>query len=333
MALTRILSTAAVAVLAFAGAATAAQQVTGRVLDASGKALPHVYVHQLGGMTSTFTDDQGNFRLDLDPKAGNRLLFGAPGYRGIEVDAGALKQPVVLQKAPIVTGPAVPAAPEAPAGSVFGSELGVRYGTRHQSVGANGNGVAGPINNELGLTARLRQGDVLWGFDAFRNRAAIALADLNATVAPETVQAELSLGCVLGGPALEIAPRLTALYRSVTANSQGAAYTGTPLDYDESRQALGLGVSLGTTLGARFEATLDADYFPSFATHSSLKDAPAQLAGLQGLKAGVTLGYALVPGLQVQAGYQHETWGATGYAQDADVVRLGLVSRPTEVRP
>lgn len=334
MALTRILSTTAAVVLALGAAAyAAAPQVTGHVQDASGKALPHVYVHQLGGVTSTFTDDQGNFRLDLDPKAGTRVLMSAPGYQGVELDAGQLKSAVTLKPAPVVTVPAAAVPPEAEATRPIASHLGVRYGWRNQTTGANGNGVSGAINNELGLSARLRQDHVLWGLEAFRNRASVAVPAMGATFTPETVQAELSLGCVLGGPALEIAPRLSALYRSVHANTQGAAYTGTPLDYDETRQAVGVGVAVGTMLGDRLEVTLDGDYYPGFLTFGSLKEAPAQLAGLQGLKAGLKLGYTLVPGLQLQAGYQHESWGATGYAQDADVVLVGVASRPAEVRP
>lgn len=333
MALTRILATTAVAVLAVAGAAAAAQtQATGHVQDASGKALPHVYVHQLGGVTSTFTDDQGNFRLDLDPKAGGRVLLSAPGYRGVEIDAQALKTPVTLQPAPVVTAPEATLPQQATEPSVFASELGLRYGYRNQATAASGNRVEGAINNELGLSAHLRQDRVLWGFDAYRNRAAVAVSGLETTVNPETVQAALSLGCVLGSPGLELAPRLTALYRSVHANNQGAAYTGTALDYDESRQALGVGAAVGTSLGG-LEVMLDADYFPSFLTYSSLKEAPSQLSGLQGLEAGLKLGYTVVPGLQLQVGYRHETWGATGYAQDADVVLLGVASRPAEVRP
>lgn len=334
MALTRLLSHTAVAVLAMASAAhAAALQVTGHVQDASGKALPHVYVHQLGGVTSTFTDEAGNFRLDLDPKAGSRVLLSAPGYRGVEVDARELKTPVTLTPAPQVTVPSAASPAEPEAGSAFPSALGVRYGWRNQSLGSSGNAVAGPINNELGLFARLRQANVLWGLEAFRNRASVSVPGLNTTFTPETTQAELSLGCVLGAPSLEVAPRLTALYRSVLANTQGAAYTGTPLDYDETRQAVGLGIALASTLGSGLEATLEADYYPSFLTFNTLKDAPGQLTGLQGVKAGLKVGYTLVPGLQVQAGYQHESWGATGYAQDADVVLVGVASRPAEVRP
>ncbi|HEY9855572.1 MAG TPA: carboxypeptidase-like regulatory domain-containing protein [Stenomitos sp.] len=333
MALTRILSTTAVAVLALGSAAyAAAPQVTGHVQDASGKALAHVYVHQLGGVTSTFTDDQGNFRLDLDPKAGNRVILSAPGYRGVELEAGALKSAVTLQPAPVVTAPTASAPVEAAPATVFASGLGLRYGWRNQSTSANGNTVAGTINHELGLSARLRQGTVLWGLEAFRNRAAVSVPNMETTFSPETVQTELSLGCVLGSTGLEIAPRVTGLYRSAHANTQGAAYSGTPLDFDETRQAVGVGAAVGTTFGA-WEATLEGDYYPSFLTWSSLKDAPSQLVGMQGLKAGLKLGYSIVPGLQLQAGYQHESWGATGFAQDADVILLGVMSRPTEVRP
>lgn len=335
MAFTRIFCTTTVALVALAGPALAATQATGRVQDASGKALPHVYVHQLGGVTATFTDEQGNFRLDLDPKAGTRLILSAPGYQGVEIDAAQLRAPVTLKPAPLVTAPKAPAAPEAAPTSGFASGYGLRYGWRNQTLASSGNSVGGLINNELGLNARIRQDAWVWGLDAYRNRAAVSLPSLTAgtTFTPETVQAELSLGYLFGSGSLEVVPRLTALYRSVTANTQGAAYSGTPLDYDETRQAVGLGAAVGYRLMPGLDCLVEGDYFPGLLTSETLKEAPSQLSGLQGLKVGLKLGYALVPGLQLQAGYQHESWGATNYAQDADVVLLGIVSRPAEVRP
>lgn len=329
----------AVVALAFGGVAQAATpSVSGRVQDASGRPLAHVYVHQEGGITSTFTDDQGNFRLERDPKANNRLVLSETGFQPVEVETNQLSRVVTMQPSQVVTAPTIAPAQSSTEPSVLGSSFALRYDIRNEAIGFSGNSVNGTVNNELGLTYRNRFDAWYLTLDAFRNRAAVAMPDLTpnggTTFMPETLEGDLSLGYVwgLGGLELEL-PYLAGLYRDVSAGTNGVTYTNTPLDWNETRQAVGIGAKLGWRFAPRWSLGADLAYYPAVTTFDTLQHSPYQLSGLQGGKAGVGISYTLVPGINLGVGFQKQSFGATNFAEDSNVTMLTISSNPSEVTP
>ncbi|HEY9765373.1 MAG TPA: carboxypeptidase-like regulatory domain-containing protein [Chroococcales cyanobacterium] len=332
----RTMGATALLVGGFGLAAQAAIPV-GLVQDPAGKPLAHVYVRQEGSLTSSFTDEQGKFRLFLDPRIGSRLVLSAPDYQPIEVDAEHLGAPLTLQPSRVVTVPEAGTTSALPRPGLYAGSFGLRYGLRNQSLAYAGNTVNGTINNELGFSGRARLGDWLWSLEADRFRGAVALPELTsdggATFSPETIEAMLSLGYVQPAFGGEIAPYLAAIYRDVHANSGGVAYTGTPLDWDQSRQTVGIGASYSKSLLPDLFGTCDFSYYPAFSAFASLARAPYQFSGLQGSQARFELATPIVPGIQVKLRFAHESWGANRYSEDANVLLLGISSHPGEVEP
>lgn len=317
----------------------ATKAIAGHVQDSAGRPLPHVYLHQENGMTSAFTDELGNFRLEVDPKAASELLASAPGYQSVVIGMAAASEPIVLAKAPTVTvqPPEAAADEEAPSPDLLNNQFGLRYDWRNGTMGSFSNSIAGAVDNELGLNWRARLDDWLWTLDAERYRAAIKVPALtpnnpSATVfSPETIEGTLELGYALKAGSLEFAPYVAGLWRQGTAGTSGAAYTGTPLDWDQIRQAVGLGLEGTTRLLPRLVGLADLSYYT--ATNVTLTNAPYQLTGLTGGKLKLGLGYDLVPSIRLDVGYRHDYWRATNYSEDADVVTVGVSYHPAEVTP
>jgi|GEM_PF-2303104 hypothetical protein len=327
----------AVAPPAFAANAT----LSGHVQDANGHALAHVYVHQENGMTSAFSNERGEFTLELDPKGGSLLLAESPGYQPVEIPVAETTQPIQLAKSPAVAVPSETETAEtraqAPA-DLLNNSFAVRYDWRWQTYGYFANSVAGAVDNELGLDWSARLDNWLWTLDAERSRAAVRVPSLtpsnpNASVlTPETIEGTLELGYALKAGEVEVAPYVAGLWRQVTAGSNGAAVTGTPLDADQTRQAIGLGLQGAKRIAPRLVAFGDLGVYT--APNVTFNNGPASITGLSGLngaKLKLGLGFDLIPTIRFDLTYRHDYWRATNYAEDADVAMLGISYHPAEV--
>ncbi|MBO9540486.1 hypothetical protein J7643_07845 [bacterium] len=237
----------------------------------------------------------------------------------------------------LAASPACAAEAQAPEADLLGNAFGLRYQYRTFNAAESGNGVAGAIDNGLGLRWQGRWENWLWRLDGTRDRANVRLADgfsplsPDATVAsPETFETSLSLGRVwhVAGAAAW-APYLSLDYRSLQAHNSGSRYTGTALDFDQTWLAPGVGVAAEWAIHPRLVLSADVAWYPVAAV--TMAQAPANLTGTWGLKPGVSLGFGVAPGIRLEAAYLHDLWRADGFALDSDAITLGLASHPAEV--
>lgn len=243
----------------------------------------------------------------------------------------------ILAAAGLLATPAQAADENAQGADLLGNSFGLRYQYRTFNAAERGNGIAGNVDNGLGLRWQGRWEKWLWRVDGERDRANLRLADglspLNpdATVAsPETFETNLSLGRVWNvAEAAAVAPYLAVDYRSLQANNSGARYTGTALDYNQIWLAPAVGLAAEWAIHLRLVLAADVAWYPVAAV--TMPDAAYNLTETWGLKPSVSLGYSIVPGIRFEAAYRHDLWRASGFALDSDVVTLGLSSRPAEV--
>lgn len=329
--------------LGLARPAMAADRVVhGHVQARSGAPIDQVFVRQEGGLTSTFTDAHGNFALPVDPQAPDTLLLTAPDRVPARIAFSAADRPVVLALAPMVSPPTTvpPAVSIAPAqADVLDSGFALRGDYRTNDYVAQGaNSVSGAVDGELGMNLALREGDWLLEADAMRNRPSVHVPGLStdgqSTFAPEALEGTLDLGYLFHPAGLDVGPYLVGYGRSASSFANGAQYTGTALDWNDSRWSAGLGGQIAGWIYRPWHLEGLGRIEGYLLTNDRLSggNVPAQLSALHGAKAEVQLGWEFMPQVRLQVGYQHELWRAFGYAEDADIWTVGLGYYPGSPR-
>lgn len=315
----------------------------GQVVAPDGKPLADVFVQQQGAIASAITDQAGRYRLKLDPGGEPVLVFSSAGYLSQVVPSSGAQR-VTLRPIPTY----VPMFQPVPSEHVpvtdqrFDTELGLSYRLRDQFTTASGRTVTGLANNELAGEARYRVRDVVLGLSGFRSRVPVAIAGLtpqpNPAPAIETSQWNVSAGYVLPLGSFELLPEVFYSNYYVSPSNNGTPWTGTPLDYAQTRQSsnllgflpLGVGLDAGTRWGD-WELFVHGRYVPDYAT--TLSGAPYALNDVAWGNTGATLGYNLFPGLRLDFDYSRQfSWG-TNFGEAANVYGIGLSYHPMRVAP
>ncbi|HEY9855724.1 MAG TPA: carboxypeptidase regulatory-like domain-containing protein [Stenomitos sp.] len=316
-------------------AADATVTVTGRVLGPDGKPAANVFVQQQGTFASATTDARGSYTLRLDPTGRQILVFSGAGYLTQEVPATSA-QSVVLKPVPTYQPTFTPVPQQATIGvyRLFDTEVGLSYRMRDQLVTYAGRNVSGWANNEIAGSARYRVNNWAIGLNGFRVKAPVSIGALSTQPSPapsvETAQWNLTGGYVFDLGNVEVLPQLVLSNYYLTP-SGSTPWTGTPMDYAQTRQGLGLSVDAGTRMGS-FELIAHGMLAPWGSVTAST--APYSLDGLQWGELGAVVGYNVFPGLRADLSYTRQFGsGSNNYGEGANVYGIGFSYHPERVTP
>lgn len=315
---------------AFAAEAT----VSGRVLGPDGKPVSNLFVQQQGAIASATTDARGQYTLRLDPAGRQVLVFSGVGYLSQEVPTSSARS-VVMRPVPVYRPAFVPVPAEATIGvyRLFDTQIGLAYRLRDQFLTSRGRNVSGLANNELAAEARYRVNDWVLGLNGFRVKAPVTVGPLTTqpAAAPslETSQWNLSAGRVFAVGDVEVLPQLTYANHFYTPGSS-TPWTGTPADYAQSRQGLGLTLDAGQRFGA-LEVIAHGMVVPWASTQAPT--APSAPDSVAWGELGATFGYTLVPGLRADLSYTRQFGSGSTFGEYANVYGIGISYHPERVTP
>lgn len=315
-------------------AAPAEPSVSGKVLNAQGMPLANVFVQQQGGIASAISDERGSFTLKLDPNGRMALVYSAVGYVTAEVPAGqagtVILQPVPSYRPAFVMVQSVATPVET---RLFDTGLSLSYGVRQQQTTYSNRNVEGWANNEIQGEARYRVGDVALGLKGFRNKVPVTISGLATQPASlptvETSQVNASLGYAFTAFAHEIMPQLVYSNYFVAPSNAGTPWTGTPLDYTQTRQALGVALDVGHRMGP-WDLIGNGVWLPYTI---SLTGAPYTLENVGWNELGLTIGYNAAPGLRLDLSYRRQFAAGTSYGDWANIYGLGISYHPERNTP
>lgn len=308
---------------------------SGRATAPDGSPLAGVLVQQLGGVSSAITDDQGRFALRLDPAARSTLTFSAVGYLPVEVPL-ARAATVALRPVPVYRPGFKPIAAESQQhdAAFFDTQIGLLYRTRYQSVTGRSRLVEGWANNDLAAFARLRAKPVVIGLEGFRFKAPLTIGPLPTQPSPqpgvETTQWSAWLGVPFSVAEFELLPQVGYLTSYWMPSNLGMPWTGTPLDFNQTRQGVGLGIEGGRAFGP-FDLTARATVVPTLTT--VLSGAPYSVGDLRWAEVGVGAGFEVFPGLRLGINAARQWNTGTDLDEFANVVGLSATYLPERVKP
>jgi hypothetical protein len=311
--------------------------VNGVVLDAlSGQPMPGALVQQVGSITSIFTGPDGHFRLLLERQGSAELVISAMGYEDQKIVIGSGKDLTVSLREISGFLPAVPLATLVPVGlsvaetAPLNSGLMFNYSLRNNAISAPGTSgtpatITGWSNNDFRLGLRFRLKPWLVEAEGGHFETPIDVQGLriedNPAFRPSTWQAGARAGRLWSvTPDFEVAALGAYRWTNTVPNNSRVPYTGSDLDFEQTRHALG-----GEALAAwrpgrgRWHLVLGAGYYPVVYASAVAPGKPFAEANM--LDAHALLGYEVLPGLRVGLGGGLERWSGTGSDQ---ALRLSL---------
>ncbi len=307
----------------------------GRATAPDGAPVAGVLVQQLGGIASAITDDQGRFVLRLEPGARSALTFSAVGYLPREVPLNQAMS-VSLRPVPIYRPgfkPLVSEAEQRP-DRFYDTQLGVMYRTRYQSVTGRSRLVEGWANNDLAGYARVRAEPLVLGLEGFRFKAPVTIGPLTAQPAPqpavETTQWSAWLGYPFEVAEFELLPQIGYTTSYWVPNNLGTPWTGTPLDYNQTRQGVGIGIEAGRAFGC-LDLTGRIAVIPALGT--VLSGAPYSVGDLRSAELGLGAGYQVVPGLRLGVNAARQWDSGTDLDEWANIFGVSVTYLPERVKP
>ncbi|MEB3222170.1 MAG: carboxypeptidase-like regulatory domain-containing protein [Candidatus Sericytochromatia bacterium] len=318
---------AATALLAAPAAATPALPAVaqGTVVDAStGAPLPGVLVQQEGAVSSAFTQADGTFRLLTERAAGPCLVVSAIGFEPAHVPLKAGQPPIRVALEPI-SGflPASPMLPadqlgQGPADSApLNTGMVFAYRLRNQVMQAGGARLDGWANNDWRLGLRLRLRPLMLEAEGSHHETPVDLAGLsrqaNPAFRPSTWQAGARVGLLTPvlHPDLEFVGAMGYRWTNTVPNNGDVPFTGSDLDWEQTRQAFGPVGTLAWRPGrGRFHAEASYGWYPWLLTAAKAPGrafATSLLTDFRGV-----VGFELVPGARLGLGYQVDHWQGGG---------------------
>lgn len=300
----------------------------GIVRDAqTNEPISGVLVQQEGAVTSVFTQPDGTFRVLLERGAGNRLTISGVGYDAVNAPIGDGQN--VNVKLTLLAGfvPSAPLLPNVPIGqstadtAPLNTGLIFAYRLREQTTASGAASYSGLISNDFRLGARFRLRPYLIDAEGSHNQTGIDVTGLdrsaNPAFRPSTYQAGLRVGALmpLFSPDLEIAGQLGYRWTNTVPNNADVPYTGSPLDWEQTRHALGPVATIAWRPGrGKFHAEGSVGYYGVVASASRSLGTPFANQSLLDTRA--ILGYELVPGMRLGLGYQYDNWMGNGNGSD-----------------
>jgi hypothetical protein len=302
--------------------AAAASSADGTVVDANtGHPVAAVFVQQEGGLASAFTSAEGGFKLTLDGPSGAKLTFTATGYERQTLPAGKGMRVKLVPLAALTPEKAPTLKPEydpnAPVGPVpaLASAVQLAYRLRYETASAGSASIAGGGNNDYRIGLRYRWSPWLLEADGAHFQVPVDVAGLpreqNPALNPSTYEAGARLGYVWPMGNLEPAVGLAYRYRNTVPNNKDIPYTGTDLDFEQTRHALGLSGILGwRPATGPWSAEAGAQVYPL--VYAWAKDPGQPFAGSFGAEGYAGVAYEIVNGLRLGLNYRVEYWKGSG---------------------
>lgn len=295
--------------------------VTGVVRDAeSGRAISGALVQQSGSVTSTFTGEDGRFRLLLDRRGAPSLQVTAVGYEAATVPVGQdlaiALQPVrgFLPVAPI--GPTTPLGSSALDKKPLNSGVIFGYRLRHQTATSGAASISGFANNDFKLGARFRWSPWLVEGEGMHWETPIDVTGLPREENPAFSPSAWAFGARAGrifpfGEHLEAAAMLGYRYQSVVPNNNDIPYTGSALDFEQTRHAFGpVGTVAWRPAAGPWHLEGSLGLYPLVVASARTPGTPYAGSFLTDLRG--TLGYEIVPGMRAGLGYGFQDWRGNG---------------------
>lgn len=312
---------------------------TGMVRSADGQPVAGALVQQEGSVTSAFTNASGGFRLLLDKTGGRTLTVSAVGYEAETVPIDAGKDLAVTLRP--ITGflPATPDQAFVPVGTATRAEtaplnsgLQFAYRVRSSSLAAGNASLGGIANNDFRLGARFRWRPWLLEAEGGHFQYPVDVAGLgrdeNPAFSPSVWQAGARIGMIFPlRDDVESALAVGYRWNSTVPNNNDIPFTGSPLDFEQNRHALG-GVG---TLGWRpnrgpwhFEA--QAGLYPVVLASAEAPGVPYGSSFMTDIR--TTVGYEIVRGMRIGAGYQLEDWRGGAGTENAHLLTINMHYTP-----
>lgn len=252
----------------------------------------------------------------------------------------ALAQPAALQgspsssalpyaQAPLATAPTPQPSPPA----ALSNRLGLDAAWRNIRVGYGSGAVDGTLDSEIGISGLLRLDRWILAGEAHHNRVGVNLAGYgngnSAAFSEEESAFQLAAGYAFPVGSAELAPLVAADLGIDMPYNQGVAYTDTPLDWKQTRQALGLGLVGSWEFVPAWTLDLQGAYYP--AAWLTLDQAPYSVSGVWGYTWQAQVRRRIVPGIHLGLAYGGEGWsGSGGYARHDQTYALVFTYVPGE---
>lgn len=338
----QLIATAAAASALIAQAPAAMPTIAqGTVTHAqSGEPIASALIQQDGSVTSAFSNASGGFRLLLDRTGGRALTVSAVGFETKSVPIGDGKN-LKISLTPISGfAPATPDQTLAPPSGTptraetapLNSGLSFAYRLRSSSLTAGAASMGGVANNDFRLGARFRWRPWLFEAEGAHFQFPVDVAGLgreeNPAFSPSVWQAGARLGYLFPlKEDLETALALGYRYNNTTPNNNEIPFTGSPLDFEQTRHAAGL---VGTVAWRpnrgpwHFEG--QAGLYPLVFASADAPGVPYGSSFLSDLRA--TAGYEIVRGMRVGLGYQLEDWRGGAGADSAHLLSINVHYTP-----
>lgn len=322
----------------------------GRVFDAAtGTPLAGALVQQRGAVTSTFTAPDGRFRLVLDQEGEAIVVISAVGYDSLELGASKSgTEDMVVRLTPVAgflpIGPTMPTAGTMSLAETAPLNTGLQfaYRVRQSNQKAYDAAIGGLINNDYRLGARFRWRPFLVEGEGSHHGMPVDVTGLARESNPAFSPSTWALGGRLGlftpvfHPDLEAAVLGAYRWNNNVPNNQNVPYTGSFLDFEQTRHAFG-GVALMAWRPGRGRFHLEGSYglYPSvlWGVKTPGTDSPVGTGAFSDLR--LVLGYEMLPGLRLGLALNQETWtggdpykGGTAFLDDARMLGLQLHYTP-----
>jgi hypothetical protein len=295
----------------------------GVVVDAAtGQPLAGMLVQQGGSVTSVFTKPDGTFRVLLDKTGQASLTVSGVGYEGRTMPVGDGRD--LRFELSAVSGflPSEPVAALQPIGSSpadlapLNTGINFAYRLRRQAVETGGANYAGLANNDYRIALRYRLKPWLIEAEGAHWQTPVELAGLpreqNPAFSPSTWTAGARAGAIFPfGTDLEAAAALGYRWQNTAPNNADIRFTGTDIDVEQTRHALGGVGTLAWRPGrGKWHAEGSLGLYPLVFGFAKAPGAPFAASFLTDARAVV--GYEIIPGFRLGIGGQVEHWAGTG---------------------
>lgn len=295
----------------------------GVVRDAeTGAPIGSALIQQDGTVTSSFSNPDGTFRLLLDRKGQPSVTVSAVGYEAVSVPVGDGQGLQVKLKAIGGFIPSSPIAPLTPLGASgaetapLNSGLSFAYRLRQQTATAGAASLGGLANNDYRLGLRFRWRPFLVEAEGAHWETPIDVTGLpreeNPAFTPSTWTAGARLGWLIPLHAdLETAVALAYRWQNIVPNNRDIPYTGSDLDFEQTRHAGGLAGTVAWRPGrGPWHLEGHAGVYPLVTAFAKAPGNTYAANFLTDFRA--IAGYEFVPGFRFGLGVAREAWTGTG---------------------
>lgn len=319
--------------------------VGGIVVDAvHGQPLEGVYIKQQDSLNAGFSQVDGRFELRLMRGFPQILVFSREGYEPIALPFQHSLKTLRIQLHPLNTyrptlAPAHSSPAEAPNSRLFGNQFTLFYQMNYSLLADQKVHIQGFALNEMGLDTDL----LLFYPQAIRGRFYRGRLPVDVANFPfqpaffvNTLQAKLGTGWIQDlNPQIQLYLGGDLLFHNQSPDNRSSQdqspvpFTGSILDFEQNRLALGSRATLAWKLSNQFTLFPDLGLYPvgvNFVRNRSSSTIDYLLAGELGLKGR----YEIMPGIYAVGNYHTQLWYGLGanYLNNVHFFHLGVSVDP-----